>query len=301
MPRVQDLIIISISSIYFLLVYLTLWSIRDVLDASGNERHWTLGLFINLLGYAAIFVPGILILNFVKKSNYLEGRPHNFLRPLIQLCFFGSEETIQDSIAKDEARNNANLVFCFFGLQVSYLTMGILQEKIMTKTYEDSAGHVGRYKDSQFLVFVNRVLAFAVAFTYIVVSHQPRHHAPIFKYSFTSFSNIMSSWCQYEALKFVSFPTQVLTKSFKVIPVMIMGKLLSNKKYELAEYVMAILTTIGMIGFFHGSEDMPNTSQKSATITISGFLLLFGYLICDSFTLTWQNKITRVMLSVIFK
>ena len=150
MPRVQDLIIISIFSIYFLLVYLTLWSIRDVLDASGNERHWTLGLFINLLGYAAIFVPGILILNFVKKSNYLEGRPHNFLRPLIQLCFFGSEETIQDSIAKDEARNNANLVFCFFGLQVSYLTMGILQEKIMTKTYEDSAGHVGRFKDSRF-------------------------------------------------------------------------------------------------------------------------------------------------------
>ncbi len=38
--------------------------------------------------------------------------------------------------------------------------------------------------------------------------------APLFKYSFCSFSNIMSSWCQYEALKYVSFPTQVLAKAF---------------------------------------------------------------------------------------
>jgi adenosine 3'-phospho 5'-phosphosulfate transporter B2 len=60
------------------------------------------------------------------------------------------------------------------------------------------------------LVFVNRVLAFAVALLYITFSRQPRHRAPIYKYSFCSFSNIMSSWCQYEALKFVSFPTQVL-------------------------------------------------------------------------------------------
>ena len=35
---------------------------------------------------------------------------------------------------------------------------------------------------------------------------------PFYKYSFCSFSNILSSWFQYEALKFVSFPTQVLAK-----------------------------------------------------------------------------------------
>ena len=72
-----------------------------------------------------------------------------------------------------------NLVICFVGLQVSYLTWGVLQEKIMTRKYEDSAGNVGLFKDSQFLVFVNRVLAFAVALLYITVSRQPRHRAPV--------------------------------------------------------------------------------------------------------------------------
>ena len=168
---------------------------KDVMDVAGRDRHWTLGLFINLLGYSAVFLPGILILNYVKKTNYLERGPHKCLGPLIRLCFFGSEETIDDSIAKDETTTNEanssttktssivknsdlkvflNLVFCFVGLQVSYLTWGVLQEKIMTRKYEDSAGNVGLFKDSQFLVFVNRVLAFAVALLYIMVSRQPR-------------------------------------------------------------------------------------------------------------------------------
>jgi adenosine 3'-phospho 5'-phosphosulfate transporter B2 len=186
------------------------------------------GLFINLMGYCAVFLPGLLILNYVKKTGYLDRGPHSCLGPLVKLCFFGSEETIDDSIAKDEHNNShvekkpvasnknsdlkvfLNLIFCFIGLQISYLTWGVLQEKIMTRKYEDSAGNVGLFKDSQFLVFVNRVLAFAVALLYITFSRQPRHRAPIYKYSFCSFSNIMSSWCQYEALKFVSFPTQVL-------------------------------------------------------------------------------------------
>jgi adenosine 3'-phospho 5'-phosphosulfate transporter B2 len=59
-----------------------------------------------------------------------------------------------------------------------------------------------------------------------------------------------------------------------VIPVMIMGKLVSNKKYEMYEYVVAVLITLGMVGFFYGSEDMPIAGQKSATTTFSGILLL---------------------------
>ncbi|MPC67881.1 Adenosine 3'-phospho 5'-phosphosulfate transporter 1 [Portunus trituberculatus] len=101
------------------------------------------------------------------------------------------------------------LSFCFLGLQMSYLTWGVLQEKIMTKEYHNSEGSIGHFKDSQFLVFVNRILAFMLAAMYLTCTRQPRHTAPIYKYSYCSFSNIMSSWCQYEALKYVTFPTQV--------------------------------------------------------------------------------------------
>ena len=37
------------------------------------------------------------------------------------------------SPTKGSPNNTLQLLFCFFGLQVSYLTWGVLQEKIMTK------------------------------------------------------------------------------------------------------------------------------------------------------------------------
>ena len=39
------------------------------------------------------------------------------------------------------------------------------------------------------------------------------HSAPLYKFSFSSISNIVSSVSQYEALKYVSFPTQVVAQS----------------------------------------------------------------------------------------
>ena len=44
-------------------------------------------------------------------------------------------------------------------LQASYLTWGALQEQIMTQTYGEG-DEKEQFKISQFLVFVNRILAF---------------------------------------------------------------------------------------------------------------------------------------------
>ena len=117
---------------------------------------------------------------------------------------------------------------------------------------------------------------------------QPKHKAPLYKYSFCSFSNIMSSWCQYEALKFVSFPTQVLAKASKIIPVMAMGKLVESKKYEYYEYVVAVLISVGMTTFLMGNSQ---NNDPDKTTTFSGFLILLGYLVCDSFTSNWQGAL----------
>jgi hypothetical protein len=42
--------------------YLLSWVFfQDVFEVSGRDRHWTVGLTINLLGYSAVFLPGILV------------------------------------------------------------------------------------------------------------------------------------------------------------------------------------------------------------------------------------------------
>ena len=108
------------------------------------------------------------------------------------------------------AKQGLLLTFCAGGLLTSYLLWGLLQERIMAFNYSETEGTSERFTNSQFLVFMNRIFAFCVAVMVIVVQHRHSpHQPPLYKYSYCSFSNIISSWCQYEALKFVSFPVQV--------------------------------------------------------------------------------------------
>lgn len=193
--------------------------------------------------------------------------------------------------------------YCFIGLNVSYLSWGLLQEKIITQEYVSYEMVDGRtvptapvhFRDSQFLVFVNRMLSFALAGSWLLVQSRltdapaQRHRAPLFKYSYASLSNIMSTWFQYEALKFVSFPTQVLAKSCKILPVMLMGRIVSRTRYEFYEYLTACLISLGMVCFLLGSAD--GATHRTSITTMAGVLLLTLYLVSDSFTANWQGQL----------
>ena len=191
------------------------------------------------------------------------------------------------------------LCWCVFGLLGSYLVWGYLQERIMTLKYgadKESGGE--NFKNSLFLVFMNRILALVIGSVYIMCMHLPRHHAPLYKYSYSSFSNIMSSWCQYEALKFVSFPTQVLAKASKIIPVMLMGKLVSKKSYQWYEYITAVMISAGVCMFLLTSRD--SVRDHGTITTMSGVILLVMYLAFDAFTSNWQGELfTKYKMSSI--
>ena len=81
---------------------------------------------------------------------------------------------------------------------------------------------------------------------------------------------------------------QVLAKASKVIPVMLMGKIVSKRKYEYYEYVVAVLITIGMIAFLLGSDE---GKKSSSVTTFSGVIILMGYMAFDSFTSSWQGAL----------
>lgn len=203
----------------------------------------------------------------------------------------GKSSTAADSGRQTSLLRQAGQVaFCVAGLQGSYLTWGLLQEQMMTQAYDEIDGRPIHFTNSNYLVLLNRALAFIVAFIIIKSTRQPRHTAPMYRYAFPSFSNLVSSWCQYEALRYVSFPTQVLAKSSKVIPVMIMGKFVQNKTYPLYEYICAVILSLGVSLFFFSKEE-PHEGQTSGEeeeagtvetlTTVAGWLLLIGYMAFD--------------------
>lgn len=62
-------------------------------------------------------------------------------------------------------------------------------------------------------------------------------------------SNVVATFCQYEALKYVSFPVQTLGKCAKMIPVMIWGTAVNGKSYKAKDYIVALLVTMGCVLF----------------------------------------------------
>ena len=91
---------------------------------------------------------------YIREKNYVKTAGKTLLYPVVKLIVFGSgggggEQTIDDSIEADAAAKQSQeeaasrpkndrdkakkLLLCFVGLQVSYLTWGVLQEKIMTR------------------------------------------------------------------------------------------------------------------------------------------------------------------------
>lgn len=296
MAKNSEIFILFIIVLSFIFVYILnkLLLNADVTKNPPPEYSWVIHGIQNILGYATVFLPGFLVYKYVVKTNYLNKSGRGVLGAIIRTCF-GEDELLlvnQQSvpIVRSTLQNALLFIYYFIGLLISYLSWGVLQEKIMTQKYQNEDGEVESFKDSQFLVFVNRILAFSVAGTFLFCTRQPRHRCPLYKYVFCSFSNIMSAWCQYEALKYVSFPHQVLAKASKTIPVMIMGKIVSRTKYDFYEYVTAIILSIGMVFFMI---DTGNDRSNSTVTTFSGVILLLSYLAFDSFTSNWQGRLFK--------
>merc|ERR1719442_308248 len=117
-----------------------------------------------------------------------------------------------------------------------------------------------------------------------------RNSAPLWKYLAISFSNVYASTCQYEALKYVSFPVQMLGKSFKMMPVMVWGMIVSGKRYGATDWLIAAAVTGGVTEFLMTG---PISSSDDESSSVYGLLLLGGFLLLDGFTSTFQEKLFK--------
>jgi adenosine 3'-phospho 5'-phosphosulfate transporter B2 len=181
-------------------------------------------------------------------------------------------------------------VFCAIGLNVTFCAWGVLQERILTVPYDAEF-----FEFSYGLVFMNRLGGFFFSAFLVWYYKVAMVKSPIWEYSFPSVANMLSSWTQYEALKYVSFPAAMLAKAFKMVPVMLMGKFMHNKAYEPYEYISAAFVGFGLYIFLKSSEQLDFEQNvfgdpENITGVWCGVVLLFLFLIFDSFTSQWQQR-----------
>ncbi|KAK8598441.1 hypothetical protein V6N13_094410 [Hibiscus sabdariffa] len=194
----------------------------------------------------------------------------------------------------DEVKDNKiwKGIFAVSGIMITLVIYGVLQEKIMRVPYGVNKEY---FTYSLFLVFCNRITTSAVSAGSLVASKKALDPvAPVYKYCLVSVTNILTTTCQYEALKYVSFPVQTLAKCAKMIPVMIWGTFIMQKTYKGFDYLVAFLVTLGCSIFilFPAGTDL-SPYGKGRENTVWGMSLMVGYLGFDGFTSTFQDKLFK--------
>nr|XP_050850481.1 solute carrier family 35 member B1 isoform X2 [Vespula vulgaris] len=119
------------------------------------------------------------------------------------------------------------------------------------------------------------------------VMKQGEDTTPTLYYAISSLTYLLAMVCSNMALQFVSYPTQVIGKSGKPIPVMVLGVLLGNKVYPIRKYVFIFLIVIGVALFMYKDG---STSKQIEGQTWFGELLLLLSLTMDGLTSAVQER-----------
>ncbi len=121
----------------------------------------------------------------------------------------------------------------------------------------------------------------------LLAQPQKEDKTPKLYYISSSLTYLLAMITSNMALRWVPYPTQVVGKSAKPIPVMILGVLIGNKKYDLKKYICIILIVIGVALFMY--KDGKVSSVKEETVGL-GELLLFLSLSMDGLTGAIQDR-----------
>mmetsp|Transcript_28130 Transcript_28130/g.91909 ORF Transcript_28130/g.91909 Transcript_28130/m.91909 type:complete len:330 (+) Transcript_28130:118-1107(+) len=192
-------------------------------------------------------------------------------------------------MSSSERKKLALLVLSVAGIYGAYLTQGVVQERLSTTEYEPSNS---KFTPLLFLNFAQSTMCFVWAWLWMrVFGGDSAEGAPASMYVWHSVTNSVGPACGVIALKNISFPAQVLAKSCKMIPVMVMGVLRFGKKYTSMEYFAAVLIAGGISVFALAKDSAKARAKLASPNALLGYTLCLINLVFDGYTNAKQDSI----------
>lgn len=144
------------------------------------------------------------------------------------------------------------LVIGVCGVFLSFVTQGTAQEYLWQKT---------SFRQAIFLTLVQFMGYFLLSsrFFWRWLAGKERSHAPLWYYAITSTALVASMMFSNLSVTRLSYPTAVLFKSSKLIPVMIGGRLFLGKHYSFLEVLSVLLMVLGLFGISMSDKISKNT------------------------------------------
>mmetsp|Transcript_17963 Transcript_17963/g.38327 ORF Transcript_17963/g.38327 Transcript_17963/m.38327 type:complete len:928 (-) Transcript_17963:109-2892(-) len=173
-----------------------------------------------------------------------------------------------------------NVFLCMLGVHVPLALYSITQEFMSVHYWNGDLFHY-----SMFLIAMNRTLASIFAVCLLKVQGITVL-TPSLKYALIPAAcNLSATYCQYRALHFLAYPMQSLIKTFKVVPVMLVGRVLGTRTYKWIDYVEATMITM-LAGFFawNFNRSQREFMGKDSSNLLAGIWLMVGYIFSDCVT-----------------
>lgn len=178
---------------------------------------------------------------------------------------------------------------CFWGIFCSYFVYGLLQERIAKQGFDGE-----RFHYFLFLVSIQCVVDAIVAWLAAKYTGEQLSLKPYGVYALLSFSYVGAMVASNTSLAFISYPTQVLGKSAKPIPVLLLGVLIGRKHYPLLKYIIVLFIVVGVALFLYDDNtSLPTDEHTPRLFHILGIgeLLVLVSLTLDGVTAALQERL----------
>ncbi|XP_064406705.1 adenosine 3'-phospho 5'-phosphosulfate transporter 2-like isoform X2 [Halichondria panicea] len=152
-------------------------------------------------------------------------------------------------------------VTCVLGVMFFYLLYGYTQEWIFS---------VEGFKPfGWYLTLVQFACYSAFGFSERKLRNEGRRRIPLRMYALISFLTVSTMGLSNSSLSYLNYPTQVIFKSCKLIPVMLGGMIIQGKKYTLVDGIALLCMSAGLIMFTLADSTVQPEFNKTGLLLIS--------------------------------
>ncbi|XP_063700630.1 solute carrier family 35 member B1 homolog [Culicoides brevitarsis] len=174
-----------------------------------------------------------------------------------------------------------------FGIIVTWSINGLIHEKVVKQDYVDEDGNVENFTCFQALVGLLCIIWFLIAFACHNIFKERRDTTRHILYLISSVFYLTATLCTNYALKWISYPVQVIAKCAKPIPTLILTTIIGKRRYKCQKYFFIVLIVCGVGLFMYNKDKKTNISEA----VWYGEILLLVSLLLDGLRSGFEERI----------
>ena len=179
------------------------------------------------------------------------------------------------------------LCLCVAAIYTAYLSWAVLQERIATTPY---GADQRVFRASLVLNTAQSIAATITGYLYVRKGRQPIYpKGSVFQFLAIAITSSLASPFGYASLRYIDYPTQILGKSCKLLPVMALGVLIYGRRFPPHKYIVVGMVTAGVAMFTLYSP----VKKKQGESSLYGLLLLSVNLLFDGITNSTQDHMFK--------